>query len=67
MPANHLAHGSKYSYTDGETLFLLETAACVHDIGIKPAEEKYGVCDGPLQDAGKRIRRVMFELDREDI
>ena len=28
----------------------LEAAAAVHDIGIHPAERKYGHCDGPLQE-----------------
>ena len=31
-------------------LFLLECAALVHDIGIKPAEEQYGECGGRLQE-----------------
>jgi hypothetical protein len=35
---------------DDVTLFLLEAAAYTHDIGIKPAEEKYGRCDGKLQE-----------------
>lgn len=35
---------------DEETLFTLESAALVHDIGIKPAEEKYGSCEGKLQE-----------------
>ena len=30
--------------------FILEAAAYVHDIGIKPAEEKFGKCDGKLQE-----------------
>ena len=29
---------------------ILETAALVHDIGIRPAEEKYGRCTGSLQE-----------------
>lgn len=29
---------------------ILEAAALVHDIGIKPAEEQYGRCDGKLQE-----------------
>lgn len=33
-----------------EALFILETAAYTHDIGIKPAEEKYGSCGGKLQE-----------------
>lgn len=35
---------------DEATLFILEAAAYTHDIGIKPAEEKYGSCDGKLQE-----------------
>lgn len=29
---------------------ILEAAAYVHDIGIKPAEKKYGSCGGKLQE-----------------
>lgn len=35
---------------DEKTLFILETAALTHDIGIKPAEEKYGSGSGKLQE-----------------
>ena len=35
---------------DEKTQFILESAALVHDIGIKPAEEKYGRCSGSLQE-----------------
>ncbi len=35
---------------DEERQHILETAAIVHDIGIKVAEEKYGNCAGPLQE-----------------
>ena len=51
-------------------LFRLEAAAYVHDIGIKPAEEKYGDCSGKLQEqegpeaAGKMLGELGF--DRED-
>ncbi|MBM6774182.1 HD domain-containing protein [Olsenella profusa] len=31
-------------------LLTLEAAAIVHDVGIHPAEEKYGRCDGRLQE-----------------
>jgi len=34
----------------GEALLILEAAALVHDIGIRPAMEKYGRCDGKLQE-----------------
>ncbi|WP_196603754.1 HD domain-containing protein [Pectinatus haikarae] len=30
--------------------YILEVAALMHDIGIKPAEEKYGSCNGTLQE-----------------
>ena len=35
---------------DAETLFILETAALTHDIGIHLCEEKYGNCNGKLQE-----------------
>lgn len=35
---------------DERTLFTLEAAAYVHDIGIKPAMEKYGSAAGPYQE-----------------
>lgn len=35
---------------DSDLLFVLETAAIVHDVGIKVAEEKYGNCGGKLQE-----------------
>lgn len=35
---------------DEHTLFILETAALVHDIGIKTADEKYGSHAGPYQE-----------------
>ncbi len=35
---------------DEVSLFILEAAAYTHDIGIRPAEEKYGKCDGELQE-----------------
>lgn len=34
----------------GEVLFALEAAALVHDIGIRLCEEKYGHCNGKLQE-----------------
>ena len=33
-----------------EEKFILEAAALVHDIGIKIAEQKYGSCEGKLQE-----------------
>lgn len=35
---------------DPDTLFTLEATAIVHDIGIHPAEEKYGHQNGKLQE-----------------
>lgn len=35
---------------DAQTQHILETAAIVHDIGIKNAEEKFGSCNGKLQE-----------------
>lgn len=32
------------------TLYILETAAIVHDIGIHVSEQKYGACDGNHQE-----------------
>lgn len=52
---------------DAEKQFLLETAALVHDIGIKQAEKKYGKCGGKLQEqegpgeASKMLKRLGFE------
>lgn len=50
-----------------EEQHILETAAIVHDIGIKPAEEKYGSCGGKLQEqegpdvAEKMLQRLAYE------
>lgn len=50
-----------------ETLEILEAAAYVHDIGVKPAEEKFGSCEGPLQEregvpaAKEMLDRLGFE------
>lgn len=52
---------------DDYTLFLLETAALVHDIGIKLCEETYGSCNGKLQEkegpplAKEMLARLGFE------
>lgn len=44
-----------------DTLFTLEAAALVHDIGIKAAEEKYGKCNGKLQEQeGPALARQML-------
>ena len=41
--------GTAEGLTERE-LMTLEAAAVVHDVGIKPAEEKYGDCSGKLQE-----------------
>ena len=35
---------------DEATQAILEAAAVVHDVGIKPAEAQYGSCNGKLQE-----------------
>ena len=52
---------------DDASLFILEAAAYTHDIGIRVAEEKYGRCDGKLQEqegpiiAQKMLAQLGFE------
>lgn len=56
-------------HLDSETLFILEAAALVHDIGIRPSEKKYGRCDGKLQEqegpapAKKLLTSLDFDTD----
>lgn len=40
----------KLEKLDDETQFTLELTAILHDIGIKVAEEKFGHCNGKLQE-----------------
>lgn len=41
---------------------ILDIAAILHDIGIRPSEEKYGRCDGKLQEQeGPAYARKMLE------
>ena len=40
----------RMEHLDAHTQFITECAALVHDIGIRPAEEKYGHCTGKLQE-----------------
>ncbi|MCH5265406.1 MAG: HD domain-containing protein [Lachnospiraceae bacterium] len=52
---------------DKNTQYILETAAIVHDIGIKMAEEKWGDCNGKLQEqegpaeAEKLLKTLEYE------
>lgn len=46
---------------DHETQYILETAALVHDIGIKAAEAKFGSSNGKLQEQeGPSIARELL-------
>lgn len=52
---------------DIKTMYILDAASVVHDIGIKPAEEKYGkgICGGKLQEelGAAPARKMLTELD----
>ena len=46
---------------DEDTLFILESAALVHDIGIRASEKKYGHQNGKLQEQeGPAVAREML-------
>lgn len=46
---------------DEETQYILETAAIVHDIGIKVSEQKYGNCSGTHQEEeGPAVAEAML-------
>ena len=47
---NFAATIAKLENVDPETLFILETAAILHDIGIHVCESKYGDCSGKHQE-----------------
>lgn len=52
----------KLEKLDDKTQFILEITAILHDIGIRPAEEKYGYCNGKLQEEiGPCYAREMLE------
>ena len=53
---------------DADTLFILEAAALTHDIGIHCCEEKYGSCNGKLQEKeGPAIaKRLLADLHFEE-
>lgn len=47
---------------DKETAFIIEVATLVHDIGIRPAMEKYGSCNGKQQEKeGPSVAKKMLE------
>ena len=49
---------------DPHTQFVLETAAAVHDIGIRKAEEKFGFYNGKLQEelGPPEAKRLLTQL-----
>ena len=53
-------------------MFIIETAALTHDIGIHVCEEKYGNCNGKLQEkegpaiAKKLLEKLGFDKDVSD-
>lgn len=53
---------------DDASLFILEAAAYTHDIGIRVAEEKYGRCDGKLQEQEGPIiaQKMLSQLGYEN-
>ena len=52
---------AEQEHLDEKLQFILEAAALVHDIGIKPAEEKYGSSAGPLQEElGPTVAEAML-------
>lgn len=47
---------------DDKTLFIIESASLTHDIGIHICEEKYGNCNGKLQEKeGPAIAKDLLE------
>ena len=50
-------------YIDDHTLYILEAAAYVHDIGIHPAMEKYGRDDGKLQEQEGPAEAEKIEME----
>lgn len=49
-------------------MLVLESAALVHDIGIRPALEKYGDCSGKLQEqeGGEPAEKMLASLGFDD-
>lgn len=56
---------------DEKTQKILDLAAILHDIGIRPSEEKYGRCDGKFQEQegpvyAKEMLREFPEITKEE-
>lgn len=51
-------------HLDEEPQFILEAAAILHDIGIHPAEAKYGNCNGKAQEelGPSEARKLLTEV-----
>lgn len=51
-------------HLDEENQFILEAAAILHDIGIHPAEAKYGNCNGKAQEelGPDEARKLLTEV-----
>ena len=51
-------------HLDEETQFILEAAAILHDIGIHPAEAKYGNCNGKAQEelGPEEARKLLMKV-----
>jgi len=49
---------------DVKMLRILDMASIMHDIGIRPSEEKYGRCDGKLQEqeGPAYVRKMLAEF-----
>ena len=59
--AKQIGHSERL---DSDAMFVLEAAALVHDIGIKPSEMKYGSCNGKLQEqeGPSAAKEMLFSL-----
>lgn len=57
----------RMEHLDEHTQFITECAALIHDIGIRPAEEKFGSSNGKLQEqegpsyAKKMLKELFFD------
>ena len=57
---------------DDKCLYIIETAALTHDIGIHTCEEKYGECGGKLQEkegpaiAARLLERLGYDSEVSD-
>ena len=58
------SHIAKMEKVDERTRYILETAAIVHDIGIKISEEKHGNCSGKLQEryGPREAQKLLLKL-----